>query len=265
MKVTVCQTRNALDDFTEDWEQLREHVTLNKSELVVLPEMPFYPWLATTKNFDERKWNISVKEHDKWIKKLHELSPATVLGSRPTNRNNQRINEGFMWDKKTGYQATHVKYYLPNSRFFWEASWYERGAKKFSSFNFNKTKLGMMICTDIWFTEHARKYAKNSIHLLICPRATPDHSIFNISPLQNDIWLAAGRVAARMSGAFCLSSNRGGESNGKLKWEGGGWIIHPAYGEVLAVTSNKNPFITLDINLSDAEIAKTTYPRYVQE
>jgi N-carbamoylputrescine amidase len=67
-----------------------------------------------------------------------------------------------------------------------------------------------------------------------------------------------------MSGAFCLSSNRGGHDSNGMQWGGHGWIIDPD-ANVLGLTSPNNPFLTLDIDLQQANDAKQTYPRYVLE
>lgn len=77
-------------------------------------------------------------------------------------------------------------------------------------------------------------------------------------------WIAGGRAAAVMSGAFCLSSNRGGVDATGIQWGGHGWIIDPD-GYVLGLTSPENPFLTCDIDLSAATVAKQSYPRYVAE
>jgi len=74
-----------------------------------------------------------------------------------------------------------------------------------------------------------------------------------------------GRAAAVMSGAFCLSSNRGGVDAWGHAWGGHGWIIEPDQGTVLFTTSTERPFLTLQIDLSAAEQAKSRYPRYVGE
>ena len=174
-----------------------------------------------------------------------------MLGSRTVA---QRRNEGFVWDAQ-GYRAVHDKYYLPDEEGFWEADWYERGELDFTAVESESLKLGFAICSEIWFTEHARHYAQQGIHILACPRAT--------ELATTDKWVAGGRVAAIMSGAFCISSNRGGEGSG-IHWGGSGWIIDPD-GEVLGLTSGEDPFITLNLNLDAAERAKTTYPRYVSE
>ena len=76
--------------------------------------------------------------------------------------------------------------------------------------------------------------------LLLNPRSTPAYT--------NDKWLAGGRTAAVVAGAFCLSSNHAGRA-GKLELGGAGWICDPD-GVVLATTSPANPFVTLDLDLS---------------
>jgi N-carbamoylputrescine amidase len=68
-----------------------------------------------------------------------------------------------------------------------------------------------------------------------------------------------------MSGAFCLSSNRSGIGGDGFEWGGQGWIIEPEEGQVLGLTTDDEPFVTVDIDLEVAATAKTTYPRYVPE
>jgi N-carbamoylputrescine amidase len=71
------------------------------------------------------------------------------------------------------------------------------------------------------------------------------------------VWLAGGRTAAVVAGAYAVSSNHGDERFG-----GQGWIVDPD-GRVLAITSAEEPFVTVDVDLDGAEAAKRTYPRYV--
>ena len=48
MKITVCELPNDPPDFSDAWNRLVDHVLEKRSELVLLPEMPFYRWLAQT-------------------------------------------------------------------------------------------------------------------------------------------------------------------------------------------------------------------------
>ena len=148
------------------------------------------------------------------------------------------------------------KYYLPDENLFWEATWYKRGELDFTPKQVGDVKVGMAICTEIWYTEHARNYAKSGVHIVASPRATEISSA--------DKWIAGGRACAVMAGAFCLSSNRGSLDINGMHWAGQGWIIEPD-GEVLGLTSEEAPFLTIDIDLQSAEYAKKTYPRYVLE
>lgn len=256
MRVTVCELNTEADLFEADWHRLTAHTQAEQSELVVLPEMPFAPWFAWTPEVDDDVWEAAVAAHDHWLTRLPELGAGTVLGSRPVNRAGQRHNEGFVWEATTGYRRVHTKYYLPNEAGFWEATWYQRGEGVFAPVQAGDLKLGMLICTDLWFFEKARMYGKHGIHLLVNPRATMKSSV--------DKWLAGGRAAAVTSGAFCLSSNHINPEGRQADLGGQGWIIDPD-GRVLALTSRAQPFTTLTIDLAEAERAKQTYPRYVLE
>ncbi len=257
MRVTVCELPNDWTDSEKLWEGLVDHVREAGSDLVLLPEMCFYPWITRIKSVDPEQWQSAVSSHDRWIERLSEIPASILIGSRPVVHRGLRHNEGFVWEKGTGYTSVHRKYYLPDEEGFWEATWYERGNRDFKVVNVKGIRIGFLICTELWFSAHAREYMKQGIHLLVCPRATPAGSI--------DRWIAGGRAAAVVSGAFCLSSNFNGPNAGGADFGGAGWIIEPEGGDVLGVTTREEPFLTTEIDLDLAERAKGTYPRYVRD
>jgi len=257
MKLTVCELPNDANDFTHAWARLVDHVGTNQSDLILLPEMPFYRWLSQTNDVDPAEWERSVRAHDEWIGRLGQLAPATVVSSRPVVDGGIRRNVGFVWDSETGAVDIHAKHYLPDEPGFWEASWYQRGDGGFSIADTSEAKIGFLICTELWFTQHAREYGRLGTHIIVCPRATPRST----APK----WLAGGRAAAVVSGAFCLSSNLAGPTSEGGDFAGVGWIVEPEEGEVLGQTSSAEPFLTVDVDLEEADHAKTTYPRYVKD
>jgi len=257
MKTTVCELKNGADTIEDEWRKLVDHVRGEASELVVLPEMPFSPWLAHTREVDPAVWHASVDLHDRWLSRFSALLPAAVAGSRPVVRNGRRLNEAFFWDEKDGYRPAHHKYYLPDDEGWWEASWYERGKKEFDAIETDLARIGFLVCTELWFSDHARAYGRQRAELLICPRAT--------GSVSTDKWIAGGKTAAVVSGAWCLSSNFSPTEADGMKWGGSGWIIEPEDGRVLGVTSREHPFLTLDIDLGAAHAARKTYPRYVAD
>jgi predicted amidohydrolase len=172
MKVTVCELNDRPDELARLWEQLVVHVKKQRSELVLLPEMPFCPWFGATPVFETAVWQSAVAAHDLWQVRLAELAPAIVLSTRPVNREARRLNEGFSWEQATGYKAAHHKYYLPNEEGFWEASWYSRGDGGFTPIQCGAARIGFEICTELWSFEHALVYGKEGVHIIVTPRAT---------------------------------------------------------------------------------------------
>jgi N-carbamoylputrescine amidase len=255
MKITVCELHDDLPSLEEDWEALVKHVKKKKSDLVLLPEMAFYPWLAVTDKVETAEWHKAVNAHQGWLARLYQLSPAVVLGTFPIFEEDTPYNEAFVWTGESGLIPTHRKVYLPDEPGFWEATWYRRGEKTFEGIATDAGKVGFMVCTEMWFTEHAREYARQKVQIIATPRATELSSA--------DKWIAGGRATAVMGGAFCISSNRTGNHKG-IDWGGHGWVIDPN-GEVLGVTSKEEPCLTIKVDLKKADKAKKTYPRYVSE
>lgn len=248
MRVTVTETRSGAVD--EDLAALAEHVRSECSDLLLLPELGLTPWFARTRPFDPSTWNAAVAGHAERIGRLAELGTPTVLGTRPNDLDGRRQNLAFVWEKGAA-RDVHAKAYLPDEDDFWEASWYERGDGTFALADAAGASTGFLICTELWFLEHARAYGRAGAELLAVPRCTPHETA--------DKWLAGGRTAAVVCGAYCLSSNHGDERFGGL-----GWVIGPE-GDMLATTSREQPFVTVEIDLAAAREAKAHYPRYVPE
>ena len=256
MNVTICQLPAGQDAMAEAFDSLVHHCKAAESQFVLLPEMPFSPWLAQHRSPDLQAWHEAAAAHHQMLGRFSAFGPAVVAGTRPVMIDGAPFNEAFLWDAKQGYRRIHLKYYLPDEEGFWEASWYRRGPKSFQAAITPIGKVGFLICTELWFGEWARHYAREGVTLLLCPRATAGYS--------RDKWIAGGRAAGVNAGAFCLSSNRGGWDHQGVEWAGSGWLTGPD-GEILAITDAGQPFITRTIDPEIAIRAKSTYPRYVAE
>lgn len=127
MKVTVCQLHDDTAALEQDWQALVAHLKTEQSVFLLLPELPFSPWIAATNDVDAAVWDAAVQAHDEWMARLPELPVAGVAGSRPvTLDDGTRHNRGFVYYNQQ-LQGTHDKYYLPDEEGFWEASWYQMG------------------------------------------------------------------------------------------------------------------------------------------
>ena len=250
VRVTVCELRTSAGALEQDWDGLVAHVAEQRSDLVVLPEMGFAPWFAAERSGPDAAWTSSVAAHAAWTERLPELG-AAVIGTRPVDRPAGRRNEAYVATPAGAVRPLHDKSYLPDEAGFWEASWYDRGDGGHRVVDVAGLRVGVLVCTEMWFLEHARAYGRAGAHLVVTPRVTPAYSL--------DKWLAGGRTCAVVSGAWSLSSNSAESEHGGL-----GWAIDPE-GTVVATTSQAQPFVTVEIDLAAVDAAKSDYPRYVPE
>jgi N-carbamoylputrescine amidase len=256
MKLTVCEFSDDPSALSQDWKAMAPYVYNQRSDLVLLPEMPACPWFGAEAHFDEKRWQYALQDHDQLVRELNSLAPAAVLATRPLEQNQKRLNEAFVWTEMLGYQPVHHKTYFPDEPGFFEAKWFHPTPHDFTPFDLGNIKIGFLICTELIFNEWARHYGRQGVHIIAVPRATEKASV--------ERWLLALRMAAIVSGAFVISSNHVGLGPSGVNFGGAGAIISPE-GEVLGVTSFAEPFITIAVNLQEAEAAKKNYPRYVRE
>lgn len=254
MRVTVCQMRDARDGFDADWAELCAYTREARPDLVLLPEMPFARWFAVVRPFDAAVWREALEAHRRWERRIGELAAPFVIATRPAERGTRRLNEAFVVTPD-GSRGVHDKRYLPDEDGYWEASWYEAGDGVFDPIAIDGATIGVQVCTEMWMLDVSRQYGLRGAAMIVVPRATPVSS--------RERWVVGGRAAAIVSGAFCLSSNRSGAGTAGDEFGGQGWIIDPD-GEVLAMTSEADRFVTGDLDLARATAAKTTYPRYVR-
>lgn len=237
-----------------DPEALWQRIAAERADLLVLPELGLGPWLPDAPGPDAQQWAGSVARHDTLIGRLGELGARVVVGSRPVVADGLRYNESFVWSAGRLLGPVHRKTYLPDEPGYWEASWYQRGPVAFEPVETPVGRIGVMLCTELWFFEHARTLGAAGIDILVVPRATPSSSVGK--------WVAGGRAAAVVSGAFCVSANQAGDYR-TASMGGGSWVIDPEEGDVLGLSSAEQPIVTRDVAIDRARAAKQTYPRYV--
>jgi N-carbamoylputrescine amidase len=239
-------------DPTALWPQ----IATEDADLLVLPELGMAPWLPDTPDADPARWRMAVAQHEALIGRLDELRARVVVGSQPVVAQGRRYNQSFVWCDGELLGPVHRKTYLPDEEGYWEATWYQRGPVAFEAVDTPVGRLGIMLCTELWFLEHARALGAAGIDVLAVPRATPAASVAK--------WVAGGRTAAVVAGAYCVSANQSGTYQ-SAAMGGGSWIIDPEAGDLLALTDAAEPVTSVDADRQRARRAKGTYPRYVVE
>jgi len=255
-KVAVCEVPPELEAGSAEWAALCAAVAQQAPDLLLLNEMPFGPWVSAGEAFDAAAWERSLALHDAGLARLPELGAATVAGTRPRRVDGRRINEAFVWTRDTGLQGVHSKQYFPDEEGYFEARWFAGGDPCFALGEAAGLQVGFLICTELMFNEHARRYGRAGAQVLLVPRA--------VGPTSLRRWLVAARMAAIVSGAYVLSSNRTGVDSRGQAFGGAGWIVDP-FGDLLVETSTSAPIAFHAIDTALVRRAQSEYPCYVKE
>jgi N-carbamoylputrescine amidase len=254
LRITFVEWPEALSTDDARWPKLRDSVTAARPDLLVTNELPFGPWLADTAIFSEAEANLSLRAHEKGLEGLIDLDLPAIISSRPVWNGKRLANEAYVLENGV-IRALHRKQYFPNEPGWFESELYAADASGFRVADVLGLKIGVLVCTEAMFNEHARAYGKQQASLLVIPRASGTN-------LQS--WKIAGAMASLVSGAYVVSSNRIGCSRSGTRFGGGGFAYAP-HGRLLAVTTRTSPVRTLDLDPEEVALAQSAYPCYVPE
>ena len=254
--VAVCELPAELLVGSVEWTSFCDAVARAAPDLLLLNEMPFGPWISSRADFDEATWQRSLEHHAESLARLEELGARAVVGTRPFRQGDRRVNEAFVWTRERGLRGVHTKQYFPNEEGYYEARWFQAGRRHFAPSEVAGLTAGFLICTELMFNEHTRRCGRAGADVVLVPRAVGDRSLSR--------WLVAARMAAIVSGAYVLSSNRAGVDSRGQSFGGTGWIIDPS-GEVVAATSPAAPLAIHPIDVATVRRAQAEYPCYIEE
>ena len=111
-RVTICELPNEPTELARAWQRLVDHVEGARSDLLLLPEMPFAPWLAAQPEPHAARWDEAVADHRRWAGRLPAVG-LPVLFTAPVVEDGRRFNRDFA-SGPDGLVPLHDKYYLPD-------------------------------------------------------------------------------------------------------------------------------------------------------
>jgi N-carbamoylputrescine amidase len=169
--------------------------------------------------------------------------------------NGKRLaNEAFVIESGT-VRPLHRKQYFPNEQGWFETEWYAADRSGFNVAEIQGINVGVLLCTEAMFNEHARAYGRQKASLIVIPRASGENL---------ESWKISGAMASLVSGAYVVSSNRIGRSRCGTHFGGGGFAYAPQ-GRLLAMTTPANPVQAFDLDPKIPASAQSDYPCYVSE
>jgi N-carbamoylputrescine amidase len=254
MRVGFVEWPDLLEPESSAWCSVAKIARAAAVDLLVTNELPFGRWLAAEAQFDPCAAQASVDIHNAGLKSLERLQIPAILSSRPVWTNGRLANEAYSLEGGRT-RPLHRKRYFPAEPGWFETSWYRPGTNPFCVTDIAAIRVGTLLCTDLMFNEHARHYGRQGADLIAVPRA---------AGTSIDNWLAAGKMAAIVSGSYVVSSNRIGPGTGGVTFGGAGFAYQPD-GSLFAVTSKDNPLVVIDIDTSVSAQQRRCYPCYVSD
>jgi N-carbamoylputrescine amidase len=254
LKISICELPTNLSSHHSAWADVVRRLEHARPELLLLNEMPFGAWLASEARFDADRATASVEAHAAGLRALRKLKTA-VLGSRPIQGSEKLCNEAFLLAGGI-YRPIHQKQYFPQEPGFFEETWFACERPGFDVIDFRGLRIGVLLCTELMFTEWARHYRRQGAHVIVSPRASGDAMRH---------WDAAARMAAIVSGCYVLSSNRVSEDRRVGQRFGGHGFAYSPLGELLKETTEATPLLTVNIDQAIVAEAQRNYPCTVRE
>lgn len=253
-RVGFVEWPEGLEPVGAGWAEIAGRLVDAQLDLLITNELPFGHWIADRQLFDRDSAQVSVDAHAEGFAALMQLGIPAIVSSRPVWATNRLFNQAVAIEDGR-VRPIHAKHYLPDEPGWYEANWYEAARVGFVPDDIAGMRIGVMLCTDAMFNEHARQYGRQGTALIAIPRATG---------MAAENWLTAGRMAALVSGSYVISSNRIGRSNGGTAFGGTGFAYSPD-AKLLATTDRANPLLVIDVIPEMAVRQRSQYPCYVSE
>lgn len=254
VKCAFVEWPEGLEPAGQQWDILSRQVRDARPDILVTNEMPFGSWIASARQFDEDAARRSVALHEQGLVALRALGVPAIISSRPVPFAGRLANEAFVLEGDQ-VRTLHRKQFFPEEEGWYEATWYGGDGSGFVASDVAGVKVGVLLCTELMFNEHARHYGRSGAELIVVPRATE---------LSHEKWETAAAMAAIVSGGYVLSSNRVGKSEHSPAFGGRGLAYAPD-GSRLAQTSAENPLVVVEIDPELSRRQKAEYPCYVAE
>ncbi|KPG95995.1 nitrilase [Pseudomonas sp. RIT-PI-q] len=254
MKVSYVEWPNGLMPNSPEFNAIKEQVHLASPDILITNEMPFGRWVSSFPAFDIDLAIESVALHEKGLVALTSLNVPLIISSRPVRSGDRLANEAFAL-QGDHYTFLHHKHFFPAHVGWYEAEWFNTGIAGFELAQLSGISIGVLLCTELMFNEHARAYGRAGADLIIVPRA---------SGPQVDRWKIACSMAAYVSGSYVVTSNHSGEVPGNNIFGGVGFAFAPG-GEQIGQTSVEQTLMSFDLDRNLSAAHKKLYPCYVSE
>jgi predicted amidohydrolase len=239
---------------SHQWDACADAVGRLAPDILITNELPFGAWLPKVLPYDPACAELWAELHAQSLNALGGLAPA-VISSRPVVHEGRLANEAFVLEDGV-YRILHHKHLFPAEEGWQEDGWFAPAIPGFDTHVIAGLTVGVLLCTELMFPERARALGRQGAHLIAVPRASGRSMAY---------WHTAGAMAAIVSGAYVMSSNRVGSADGDQPIFGGGGFAFDPSATLIGNTGQSEPILLVGIDRDKADAAKAEYPVYVRD
>jgi N-carbamoylputrescine amidase len=254
MRVGFVEWPENLIADSDQWLSLGEDLSKANVDILVTNELPFGPWMASTPDFDPKMAEYSIECHRAGAAALERLNIPAIISSRPVWEGERLANEAFCLEGGL-IKHLHTKQYFPAELGWYESNWYATQSREFEPVAVCGVSVGVLLCTEVMFNEHARHYRKQGAELIVVPRAT-GRAV--------EVFQTAGAMASIVSGCYVVSSNRVGQGSKGPTFGGKGFACGPN-GDLIEMTSPEKPLAVVELDIASVKEKQKSFPCYVKE
>jgi len=221
------------------------------AELVVLPELPFDPWVPASREVRGQDAEEPDGPRHRMLWTAAERAELGVLGGAIVADNGVRRNRALLADADGEIVSQYDKLHVPCESGFWERDHYEPGLGLTPPCEVFGLSVGLQICSDMQRPQLVTALAAMGAEVLLAPRATPPGSF--------ERWCTVLRANAIASACYVVSVNRP-RAEQRVEIGGPSVIIAPD-GTVLVETVE--PLTLATVERESVVAARKDYPGYL--
>lgn len=215
-----------------------------KADLILFPELSQVGYSLKDATFD-----VAITMDDPRLIKIRELSKNISIscGCAELGERHELYNTQLFFEKGE-LLARHRKVYLPTYGVFEEGRYFSSG-NRFHAFDSVLTRMGSLICEDIWHTSSGLILALDGATVILVSAAGLTRGTNKDSKPDNILaWETLVKSLAISTTSYIIFSNRVGVEDGLVFW-GGSEIVEPSGHAIAKAAYYKEELLVADIDM----------------
>ncbi len=247
IKIAIGQIGPVLANLDKNIEkhcEFIEKAIAQKADLILFPELSLTGYSLKDATFD-----VALTKDNPRLNKIRDLSSKISIScgfAEIGDRHELYNTQLFFEDSKL--LSRHRKVYLPTYGVFEEGRYFSSG-NRFHAFDSKLTRMGILVCEDIWHPSSGLILALDGATVILVPAAGLTRGTNKDDKPDNiRAWETLVKSIALSTTSYTIFANRGGVEDGLVFW-GGSEIVEPNGSAIAKAEYYKEELLVADIDM----------------